>query len=369
MHTTVQRFVIVFLLSSSLAVSAQTSRDRAFSKIDSFVQSLVDTANIPGIAMAITLGDSIVHIRGFGVANRATGKRLEPFHNFHIASISKTFTATAVMHLAEREQIDISQPLTKYLPYFRMKDPRYAQVTIKQLLNHTSGMPDVDDYEWEKAVSDPGAAERYTRTLKDSILISEPGREYHYSNIAFDIMADLVAKVSGQTFESYVKKYILLPLDMNNSSFIYAEIEPLKRTSPHINRPAEVSAIYPYNRMHAPSSTMNTNAEELAHWAIMNLHNGSYHGRQILRPATHQQMMTPTFLTNKERNVSVGLSWFSYPYRGSTNIEHGGGDTGYRTMLTLIPDKQLGIVLLCNHEDVKIFNMRNRIRDILLDLL
>lgn len=369
MRTVIQRFVLLCLLGSSILASGQTPREQAFSKIDSFVQSLVDTANIPGIAMAITLGDSIVHMRAFGMANKATGKRLETFHNFHIASISKTFTATAVMHLAENGQLNIDEPLTKYLSYFRMKDPRYTRISIKQLLNHTSGMPDVDDYEWEKAVNDPGAAERYTRTLKDSVLISEPGREYHYSNIAFDIMAALIAKVSGEAFESYVMKYILLPLDMNNSSFIYSEIDPSRRTSPHINRPAEVAKVYPYNRMHAPSSTMNTNVEELAHWAIMNLHNGSYRGRQIIRPATHRQMMAPTFLTNKERNVSVGLSWFSYPYRGSTNIEHGGSDTGYRTMLTLIPDKQLGIVLLCNHEDVKIFNMRNRIRDLLLDML
>ena len=78
-------------------------------------------------------------------------------------------------------------------------------------------------------------------------------------------------------------------------------------------------------------------------------------------------MMTPTFLSNKERNVSIGLSWFSYPYRGSTNYEHGGGDLGYRTMLNLIPDKKLGILILCNHNEVKIFDMRNWIRDVLLD--
>jgi CubicO group peptidase (beta-lactamase class C family) len=370
MRTNVQRSIVfLFLVSTSLTGSAQALQGKTFGKIDSFVQSLVDTANIPGIAMAITLDDRIVHMRAFGVASKATGMRLETFHNFHIASISKTFTATAVMQLAERGKIDIDQPLTSYLSYFRMKDPRYRSVTIKQLLNHTSGMPDVDDYEWEKRVSDAGAAERYARTLKDSVLISEPGKEFHYSNVAFDIMADIVAKVSGQTFEDYVKQHMLLPLEMKNSSFIYPDIELSRRTSPHINNPAVVSTVYPYNRMHAPSSTLNTNAEELAHWAIANLHEGRYQGISILMPSTHQQMMTPTVLTNKERNVSVGLSWFSYPYRGSTNIEHGGSDTGYRTMLTLIPDKKLGIVLLCNHEEVKIFNMRNRIRDILLDVL
>jgi CubicO group peptidase (beta-lactamase class C family) len=119
--------------------------------------------------------------------------------------------------------------------------------------------------------------------------------------------------------------------------------------------------------MHAPSSTLNTSAEELAYWAIANLNNGKRNGKAILKAATFKQMMTPTFLSNKDRNVSVCLSWFSYPYRGSTNIEHGGGDLGYRTMLTLIPDRKLGIVLLCNRDGVRIYDIRNKIRDILLD--
>ena len=185
--------------------------------------------------------------------------------------------------------------------------------------------------------------------------------------MAFDIMADLVAKVSGKTFEKFVRDSIFSPLEMNKSSFYYPEIDTSIRTSPHTGNPAKVSPVYPYNRMHAPSSTLNTSAEELAHWAIANLNEGKYRGKSIIRAETFKQMMTPTFLTNKERNVSVCLSWFSYPYRGSTNMEHGGGDLGYRTMLNLIPDKKLGLLILCNYDDVEIYNIRNWIRDVLLD--
>jgi CubicO group peptidase (beta-lactamase class C family) len=247
-----------------------------------------------------------------------------------------------------------------------MKDDRYKIITIKQLLNHTSGMPDVQDYEWEKNIADEGAAERYTKSLADSTLISEPGKEFHYSNIAFDIMADLIAKVSQKTFEAYVKDNILAPLAMTNSSFFYPETDSSLRTRPHTGSPPQASAVYPYNRMHAPSSTLNTSAEELAHWAIANLNEGKYNARSILQAATLHQMMTPTFLAIKEHNVSIGLSWFSYPYRGSINVEHGGGDLGYRSMLTLIPEKKLGIVVLCNHEDVNINELRDWIRDVLL---
>ena len=346
-----------------------SAQQQQFIKIDSFLNAQLIAQSIPGIAIAITSGDRIIYKKGFGVTNVSTRKPLEAFHNFHIASISKTFTATAVMQLVENSKIDIDKPLTTYLPYFRMVDERYKSITIKQMLNHTSGMPDVDDYEWEKDISDEGAAERYTRRLADSQLVSEPGKEYHYSNIAFDVMADLVAKVSGKTFEQYVKENILIPLDMRKSSFFYPETDVSLRTSPHIGDPPQVSPVYPYNRMHAPSSTLNTSAEELAHWAIASLNDGIYNGKPILQAATLKQMITPTFLVNKDRNTSIGLSWFSYPYRGSTNIEHGGSDLGYRAMLTLIPDKKLGIVLLCNREEVRIFDIRNRIRDILLDAI
>jgi len=90
---------------------------------------------------------------------------MEPPHNFHIASTSKTFTATSVMQLYEKGKIDINKPLITYLPYFKLDDDRYKAITIRQMLNQTSGMPDVFDYEWEKAEADEGAAERYTLTL------------------------------------------------------------------------------------------------------------------------------------------------------------------------------------------------------------
>jgi CubicO group peptidase (beta-lactamase class C family) len=234
------------------------------------------------------------------------------------------------------------------------------------MLNHTSGMPDVEDYEWEKKVDDEGAAERFVRSLVTYKLVSDPGAEYHYSNIAFDVMADLIAKVSGVSFEKYTKDNILGPLGMTESSFYAPEIKKSLRTSPHLGKPAVVSPIYPYNRMHAPSSTLNTNVLELAHWAIANMNGGRFRGKQILSPPSHLMMMTPTFIINSEFKRSMGLSWFMYPYQGITNYEHGGSDLGYRSLLTLIPEKNLGIILMSNLEETRIYDVRNKIRDILL---
>jgi CubicO group peptidase (beta-lactamase class C family) len=362
--TIVVLFTVIVGCSNSKKVIKDNDKD--FAEIETFLQSLIDTGGISGITIAITVNQDIVYTKGFGVTNTNTKVKLEPKHIFHIASVSKTFAATAVMQLYEKGKIDIHKPLITYLPYFKMKDERYKSITIEQMLNHTSGMPDVDDYEWEKAISDEGAAERYTKSLSDSVLISKPGSEFHYSNIAFDLMADLIAKVSGISFEKYVKENILTPLEMKESSFYYPEIKKSLRTSPHVGNPPKVLPVYPYNRMHAPSSTLNTNVLEMSHWAIANMYNGKYKNNQILSPQTHLMLMTPTFTTNKERNISICLSWFTYPYKGITNYEHGGGDDGYRSLLTLIPDKKIGIIILCNSEEIRIYDTRNKIRDILL---
>jgi CubicO group peptidase (beta-lactamase class C family) len=333
-------FIISLILKGCAVPAKLKTNKNDFSEIETYLQSLIDTANIPGIAIAITNKQEIIYSKAFGVASMQTKEPLQLRHIFHIASISKTFTATAVMQLVEKGKINPDAPLAEYLPYFRMDDERYKLITIRQMLNHTSGMPDVD--------------------------VSNPGVEYHYSNIAFDVMADLIAKVSGMSFEKYEKDNILSPLAMTESSFYAPEIKKSLRTSPHIGKPPVVSSVYPYNRMHAPSSTLNTNVLELSHWAIANMNSGNYRGRKILSPENHLRMMTPTFIINREHSRSMGLSWFMYPYRGVTNYEHGGSDLGYRSLLTLIPEKKLSIILLCNLEEMKMYDARNKIRDLLL---
>jgi CubicO group peptidase (beta-lactamase class C family) len=354
------------LLLMSWTTPSPATQDKAFSGIDAFMQSLIDTAKIHGITIAITKDKEIVYSKAFGVANSQTKDNLRPEHIFHVASISKTFTATAVMQLAEKGKIDINKPLVHYLPYFKMDDERYKTITIKQMLNHTSGIPDVEDYEWEKAVADEGAAERYNRSLSDQKLVSAPGEEFNYSNMAFDIMADLVAKVSGMSFEKYVKENILMPLQMRESSFYAPEIKKSLRTTPHTGMPPVVSTVYPYNRMHAPSSTLNTNVLELSSWAIANMYDGEYKGKRIFSPKTYALMTTPTFTIDEERQLSIGLSWFIYKHDGILTREHSGGDLGYRSMLTIMPEKKLGIIILSSQDQLDMDQIRNKVRDIVL---
>nr|WP_315028482.1 serine hydrolase domain-containing protein [uncultured Chryseobacterium sp.] len=372
MKTTYIYYILfLFIISCNRAPEEiSNTENQKFQKIESYLKAVSDT--VPGISIAITEGPNIPYCQSFGFKNIQTKEKLTLTNTFHVASISKTFTATAVMQLAEQGKIDIDQPIITYLPYFKLKDERYKTITVKQMLNHTSGMLDISnaedekDYEWDKAFSDEGALERYTKSLAVSAMQSTPGETFHYSNIAYDVLGDLIAKVSGVSFEKYIKDNILNPLEMGESSFYYPEIKNGLRTSPHKGNPPLVREIYPYNRMHAPSSTLNSNVLELSHWAIANIYKGKYKGKQIISSVTFSKMTAPTTYV-PDFNAEMGLSWFILPYKGYKTILHDGGDIGYRSMLALIPEKELGIVLLSNTDNIDINTVYFKILDILLD--
>jgi CubicO group peptidase (beta-lactamase class C family) len=276
-------------------------------------------------------------------------EHLAPGHVFHFASVSKPFVATAIMQLVERQDMGLDDRVAEILPYFRLADDDYRKITIRQMLDHTSGMPDVEDYEWHNPQFDEGAAERYVRSMACRSLLSAPGSNRQYSNLAFDTLGGVIAKVSGVSFEEYIQSNILQPLGMEDSTFMYPEVAETLRTTGHVGDPARVSEVYPYNRRHAPSSTLNASVAEMTHWMIANLNRGTLNGHRILREESYGFLWTPSTPIPGEEG-SVGLSWFLGEHAGTRIVAHGGGDTGFRSHILLAPDLSLGIVLASNWE-------------------
>ena len=199
---------------------------------------------------------------------------------FCVASIAKCFVATAVVQLAEHGKIDLDAPLVQYLPYFQLDDERYPQITIRQILSHTSGMPDMDESEYDELVAHPeyddGAAERYVRGLRRRKMPAAPGERFLYSNIAYNVLGDLIAKISGQSFEAYMKEHILLPAGMPNSTFFYPDVPRDRLAVPHLRTPEMiVNPIYPYHRADAPASYLHSTVVDMCHWAITCLNGGA----------------------------------------------------------------------------------------------
>ena len=334
-------------VSSSLSESYEKS-------LDSIVLKHQAALEVPGIAIGVMLDNEVVYAKGFGVQDLKTKMPLTQQSLFHMASVSKPFVATAIMQLVETGKMVLDSTIVHYLPYFKMDDERYKDITIRHVLSHRTGIPDVQDYEWDKPQYDDQAAEGYVKSLANQKLEFTPGSDFSYCNTSFDIMADVIAKVSGMTFEAYIKRHIFEPIGMRNSTFIKPEVPEKLATRPHIfNKDLEmgVSDIYPYNRIHAPSSTLHSNVEDMLLWAQTYFNKGSINNQQIFKAATYDSLLTTQI--DFEEGSGVCLSWFTGEVEGKKIFRHSGGDLGYRTFFGFIPEEGFAIVTMGNNE---IFN-------------
>jgi CubicO group peptidase (beta-lactamase class C family) len=338
-------------------------------EVDNLAHMVINGFGVAGLAIGVVKGEQ-VYARGFGAKNIETQEPVTASSLFHLASISKTFVATAVVQLAEQGKLELDAPLTDYLPDFALADERYQQITVRQLLNHTAGMPDTDDYGWDRPEYDDQSLERYVRSLANENLIAAPGERFAYSNIGYEVLGLLIARASGMTFEDYIKHHLLRPLGMNSSTFLKTEVPPEHATAPHILLPPTVvSPEYPYNRAHAPSSTLHSSAEELSFWAMMNLNRGAFRDQCVLQPTSFEQLWHPYQPTGpKYPDEFVGLSWFMDTYRGRRRIRHDGVDTGFQSDLILLPDQAIAIIALANTIPAPMQMLMNAMVDVLLGL-
>jgi CubicO group peptidase (beta-lactamase class C family) len=153
------------ILCISAHTYAQTKPNRFKEQLDPVIKQVMQQASMPGFAVAIVENGQIAYSAAYGLKNLSSKEPMSVLSLFHMASITKPFVATSVMQLWEQGKIDLDAPVAKYLPYFRLTDERYKRITVRQMLSHISGMPDVQDYEWDKPQYDDGALERYVKSL------------------------------------------------------------------------------------------------------------------------------------------------------------------------------------------------------------
>jgi CubicO group peptidase (beta-lactamase class C family) len=333
----------------------QTTDLKLQEKIDTIINRYMKATNIVGISIGIIRNNKSYYTKGYGTIKLQTNKPVDSLTNFHAASISKLFTATAIMQLVEQSKLDINNKLIYYLPAFKMKDERVKDITLKQLLNHTSGIPDITDYNWEHPNNSKTALKHFVLPSRFSTLSFTPGTDIHYSNPAFDILGYIVERTANQSFEDYEYEKVLKPSGMTHSSFDLAKIEPTRKSSPHIidstSKNVQISKVYPFNKEHSPCGTLNTCSSDLSKWilemlAIYNDSTNSYRG--VIKRETLLQMWTPTH-NIAYPGLFLCLAWWKRESKEYGNyFFHVGVDVGYSCSLTLFPDKGLGIVVLCN---------------------
>ena len=342
--------------------------------LDVVLQEIVTRWDIPGLAVGIVEGDVIVYAKGFGVQSLETQAPVTLDSVFSIQSVSKCFVVTAVMQLAERGKLDLDAPLVQYLPYFRMDDARFQHITIRQALSHTSGMPDIDEIEYVELVTHPeyddGSTERFVRGLSDRKLIANPGERFSYSNIAYDVLGDLLSKVSGKSFESAMQERILIPSGMPNSTFMVTDIQANVLAVPHLRSPEmRVNPIYPYHRADAPASFLHTTVVDMCHWGITCLNRGNYLGQSILSSAGYDLMWTAVAERGNLRPSlyeEMGLGWTLGHFKDVKTVSHGGGGFGGTAFLLILPEKNCAAVILCNEESNAHFRAVQAVADTLI---
>lgn len=352
-------------------------------QIEEMIAQTIEEGAVPGVAIGIVEGGELTFAQGYGKADLASDTLMTPMSLFHIASVSKTFVAAALMQLADAGMIDLDAPVTDYLPDFTLAEPESQEITIRELLSHTGGMPDVED--WSGVVRGQGGAgdsalADYVQSLAASSLIAPTGEGFVYSSIGYDVLGDVIAKVSGRSFEEYMTEELLAPMGLEHSSFLPADLDLTLRATPYtFDDAGNVAPIgyFPYSRAHAPASGLWTNVEDLGRYASILLEEGDADGVEILPSAAIEEMWTPLVKTGWAELFGptwqdYGLGWLMGEVDEYVIPNHTGAmDEGYQVHLLLIPEQEIAVVTLVNIFDrddghFRAYAIADKIMEILL---
>lgn len=348
---------ILIFLGTACTVAAQSVGNDATAlvkKTDSIIQQYMQEASIVGLSLGIVKDGQLYLTRGYGLQELGTRKTTDSLTNYMTCSITKLFTATAVMQLVEQGKIDIRQKLIFYLPDFTMKDERYKDITIEHLLSHSSGLP------WDKVLKDvpddSSALRKLVYSFSNSKLAFTPGTKFNpvetYSNAAYDILGYLVQTLSGKPYTTYIQEHILQPAGMQRSGFDHTAIAGDRKSTPHImqKKTVKTGGIVTEGKAHDPSANLNSNAADLCHWMetiLKTAKNSSTSG--LLQYQSQQQMWTPRHTAPQNKAVSIGLGWWiTQSASRGTYYWHVGNNPGWSATLMIFPEQNFGITLLSN---------------------
>lgn len=315
----------------------------------------MDTLGIPGAAIGIVQDDEIVHLRGYGVAN-ADGDLVTPQTPFLLASLSKSMTAVAVMQLVEAGEVELDAPIQRYLPWFQPDTP----ITVRQLLNQTSGLDESEGYKRNLDPDGPDALVESVRGLNSAELNHVPGTVFEYSNSNYDVLGHLIETVTGQSFGDYLDDHLFQPLEMTHSFTDLAAARAAGMSSafyPFFGRPTAFDALVPYSRATQPSAGVIGSAEDMVHYLQLHLNDGTFRDTQLLTSASIDILHAPAVSTDSsaEGMTHYAMGWAIWQFTdmvdAPTTLSHGGGWLGVSHIMLIIPEKAFGMVLLLNSND------------------
>jgi len=323
----------------------------SYPQIDEYIEQQMEADDIPGLAVVVVQGDEVVYCKGFGVASVDTNRPVTPQTIFDLASVSKSFTALGVLLLRDDGLIDLDYPVQQYLPDFQPNDSLASHITVRQLLNHTSGLPGAFSAPLIFQQGDDEMAELVT-ALSRVRLNREPGSSFEYADINYCLLGALIERVSRKTFEDYMYQNIFVPLGMANTTLYPDEAAVLDRAEGHQSMYGQVVTRHiPVYRSALPAGWVMSCAEDMGRWLMAHLNSGHIDRGQVIPAADIEEVHSPavTFEENGEE-MGYGMGWFAGYVNGVSIVWHGGDTPNFTADMVLLPEYETGVVVLVNSQ-------------------
>ncbi len=322
------------------------ANETKFQELVAFTQEAMQRLHVPGAAIGLYV-DGEEYLAGLGVTSVENPLPVTPETLFQIGSTTKTVTTTALLRLVEAGRLSLDDKVRQYLPDFKVKDEAAAAgVTIRQLLNHTSGW--IGDYFKDTGDGDD-ALEKYVASMADLDQATPLGALYTYNNAAFNVAGRVIEVITGKTYEAAIRELVLEPLGMTNSFFFPGEVmlrrfavgHALREDTPIVARPWEM------NRCEAPCGGLVSDLHDQLKYARFHLDGGiNLQGERLLSAASVQLMQTPSVRAGDEG--WIGLNWFVADIEGVRFVSHGGSTIGQQSAFWFVPAKNLALNVFTN---------------------
>jgi CubicO group peptidase (beta-lactamase class C family) len=317
-----------------------------FQTVDDFVRSQMRRHRIPGLALAVTQGDDIVHLQAFGTAE---GDRpVTPDTPFFIGSVSKSFTALAVMQLVEAGEVDLDASVRRYIPWFAVADGEASNtITIRHLLHHTSGLSETG-YR-RGSVPQDTTLEETVRDLERAELTAPVGTTHQYFNLNYNVLGLIIQQVSGQSYGAYVEDHIFEPLGMENSFVSREPAEQAGLAQGHnVILGFPIARHQPFVSYDLPAGMIIASAADMARYAVAQNNGGCVEGICVLSAEGIEAMHTPP----EGVDTGYAMGWELREENDPRRVGHNGAVRTFFSSLTLLPEQELGIVLLINQNSI-----------------
>jgi CubicO group peptidase (beta-lactamase class C family) len=370
-------FLLFVLFIFPVFINAQTTLEQKLAEIDAYAEKVRDDWNVPGFAVAIVKDDKVVFAKGYGVRTLGKSEKVDENTLFAIASNSKAFTTASLAILIDEKKLNWDDKVSKYLPEFQMSDAYVTrEMTIRDLVSHRSGLDTFSgDLLWYETTYSADEVLSRVRYLKPT---SSFRSSFGYQNLMFVAAGKVIEKVSGKPWAQFVRERILTPLGMSRTTTSVKDLKDNFAT-PHNESGGSLRALHHGNVDAADAAAgLNSSVREVANWLRLQLGRGTFEGKQIFTRERSAEMWAQNTILGvnpfpaKEAPTKLfsgyGLGWFLNDYRGRKMVSHGGGLDGMISQTAMLPEENLGVVVLTNSETSVNTTMQNKIFDVFLDV-